>query len=328
LSIGPSFNSTNANGEIALGCGATGGSSLIIDDFGATVLAVPLPKATDETWYDPASNHFFFAQSGTGPASGWLGVVDAGKYPPLSFVQEDGDAGAGGPPVQDPIGIAATGSHSVAVFPGTCGSSSDPARLSRVYVPTRSTLTTPNNGSTICSSFGGSDTVGCIAVFTAPATFGITLARKVVIPLSVVNRFFPEITREASTGRNSNAIGNPKATRIVIYTTGDGSKKVTISVDQYGSSKDAASAYQLAVEKSQSVPGFKPVAVPNLGQQTFAGTVTMGSETHVGLGVLNDTLIVGVTLAGYDATADNIANLVAMARTEIAVAKMALGGSC
>jgi hypothetical protein len=133
LSIGPSFDATNANGEIAIGCGATGGSSLIIDDFGATVLGVPLPKGTDETWYDPASNHFFFAQSGTGPASGWLGVVDAGGYPPLSFVQEDGDTGAGGPPSQDPTGTAATGSHSVAVFPGTCGSS---PRLSRVYVPT------------------------------------------------------------------------------------------------------------------------------------------------------------------------------------------------
>jgi hypothetical protein len=240
-------------------------------------------------------------------------------------MQEDGDAGAGWPPVQDPTAIAATGSHSVAVFPGTCGSSSDPTRLSRVYVPTRSTLTTPNNGSMICSSFGGSDTVGCIAIFTAPATL---LARKVVIPLRLVNRFFPEITREASTGRNPTATGNPKATRIVIYTTGDGSKKVTITVDQYGSSKDAASAYQLAVEKSQSVPGFKPVAVPNLGQQTFAGTVTMGSETHVGIGVLDDTLIVGVTLAGYDATAENIAKLVAVARMEDAVAKMALGGSC
>jgi hypothetical protein len=166
LSIGPSFNATNTNGEIALGCGATGGSSLIIDDFGETVFPVPLPAGTDETWYDPASNHFFFAQSGTGPASGWLGVVDAGGYPPLSFIQEDGDTGAGGLPTQDPTAIAATGSHSVAVFPGTCGSS---PRLSRVYVPTRSNLTTPNNSPTFCSSHGGSDGAGCIAVFTASA---------------------------------------------------------------------------------------------------------------------------------------------------------------
>ncbi len=74
----------------------------------------------------------------------------------------------------------------------------------------------------------------------------------------------------------------------------------------------------------QSVPGFKPVPVPNLGQQAFAGTVTMGAETHVGLGALDDTLIVGATLAGYDATPGNTAKLVALARTEDAAAKMAL----
>jgi hypothetical protein len=67
LSIGPSFTGTNTNGLIALGCGAGGGNSLVIDDNGITMLPVPLPKGTDETWYDPASNHFFFAQSGTGP---------------------------------------------------------------------------------------------------------------------------------------------------------------------------------------------------------------------------------------------------------------------
>ena len=67
LSIGPSLNGTNTNGLIALGCGAGGGNSLVIDDNGITMLPVPLPKGTDETWYDPASNHFFFAQSGTGP---------------------------------------------------------------------------------------------------------------------------------------------------------------------------------------------------------------------------------------------------------------------
>jgi hypothetical protein len=154
---------------------------------------------------------------------------------------------------------------------------------------------------------------------------GITLPRKVVVALSVVNRFFPEITRQTSTGRNPTATNNPKATRIVIYATGDGSKKVTITVDQYGSSNDASSAYQQAVQQSQSVPGFEPVAVSNLGQQAFAGTVTMGAETHVGLGVLDGRLIVGATLAGYDATPDNTAKLVALARTEAAAAKTALG---
>jgi hypothetical protein len=162
---------------------------------------------------------------------------------------------------------------------------------------------------------------------SSPATSGTTLPRNVIVPLSGVSRFFPDITRETSTGRNSTATGNPKATRMVIYETGDGSKKITITVDRYGSSSDASSAYQEAVQKSQSVPGFKPVPVPTLGQQTFAGTTTMGAETHIGLGALDHKLIVGATLAGYDATPDNAAKLVAVARMQGAAAKKVVGPS-
>jgi len=155
---------------------------------------------------------------------------------------------------------------------------------------------------------------------SSPAS-GTTLPRNVIVPLSRVSRFFPDITRETSTGRNLTATGNPKATRMVIYETGDGSKKVTITVDRYRSSSEASSAYQQAVQKSQSVPGFRPVPVPTLGQQTFAGTVTMGAETHVGLGALDHKLIVGATLAGYDATADNTTRLVTVVRMQRASAK-------
>ena len=94
-----------------------------------------------------------------------------------------------------------------------------------------------------------------------------SLPRKVVVPISVVNRFFPEVTREASTGQNLTAVGNPKATRSVIYANSDSSKKVTITVDQYPTASDASSAYQEAVAKSKSVPGFKPVPAENLGQE-------------------------------------------------------------
>lgn len=168
----------------------------------------------------------------------------------------------------------------------------------------------------------------------SPATYGdsssspssttsasdFTLPRSVVVPLSVVSRLFPEVTQEASTGRNLTAAGNPTATRSVIYATSDGSKKVTITVDQYGSSSDASSAYQQAVQKNESVPGFNSVPAPTLGQRAFAGSVTRGAETHVGLGLLDDKLIVGATLAGYDATPDNTVKLVAVARTEDAAA--------
>jgi CubicO group peptidase (beta-lactamase class C family) len=142
------------------------------------------------------------------------------------------------------------------------------------------------------------------------------LAREVIVPLPVVTRFFPEASQEMSTAENATAVRNPKATRSVIYTNGDNSKKVTISVDQYATSSDASAAYDEAVQKSRSVPGFTPVDAPNLGPQAFVGTVTQGAETHIGLGALRGTSIVGVTLAGYEATATTTAKLVSLAREE------------
>lgn len=112
----------------------------------------------------------------------------------------------------------------------------------------------------------------------------------VVVPLSVVNQSFPEVTQTASTGANPSAVGDPIATLSVIYANGDSSKKVTISVDEYANNADAAAAFQLALQGSQVVPGFTPIAVPSLGQQSFAGTVTQSGETHIGLGLLDGTL--------------------------------------
>ena len=150
------------------------------------------------------------------------------------------------------------------------------------------------------------------------------LPRKVVVPVSVVNRSFPELRREASTGENVTAVGNPIATRSVIYANNDNSKKVTITVDQYASASDASSAFQNAVQKSRTVAGFKPVTAANLGQDAFIGSVTQDGETHIGLGALDGTLIVGATLAGYDLTPDTTAKLVSLAREEEDAAKHAL----
>ena len=142
------------------------------------------------------------------------------------------------------------------------------------------------------------------------------LPRKIVVPISTVNRFFPEVMREASSGRNLTAVANAKATRSVIYANSDSSKKVTITVDEYPTASDASSAYQEAVAKSKTVPGFKPVPAENLGQNAFVGTVTQGGETHIGLGALRGTLIVGATLAGYDPTPENTARLISLSREE------------
>ena len=53
--------------------------------------------------------------------------------------------------------------------------------------------------------------------------------------------------------------------------------------------------------------------------------MTQGAETHIGLGALDHKLIVGATLAGYDATPDNIAKLVAVARMQSDAARKAVG---
>jgi hypothetical protein len=58
------------------------------------------------------------------------------------------------------------------------------------------------------------------------------LPPNVAISVNVVTRLFPEVTQEAATGQNATAVGNPKATRSVIYADNHSSKKVTISVDQ------------------------------------------------------------------------------------------------
>jgi hypothetical protein len=170
----------------------------------------------------------------------------------------------------------------------------------------------------------GALSLACEA-FSSSAAPGPTLPRNVIVPLTAVSHLFPDITRETSTGRNLTATGDPKATRMVIYGNDAGSKKVTITVDQYRRPRNASSAYQQAVKKSQSVPGFKLIRVANLGQKTFAGTVTIDAETHIGLGVVGDKLVVGATLAGYDATPDNTANLVALARMQAVAAKRAVG---
>jgi hypothetical protein len=143
--------------------------------------------------------------------------------------------------------------------------------------------------------------------------------------MRVVNRFFPEVSQEATTGQNPTAVGRPQATRSVIYVNSDGSKKVTITVDLHKRASLALSAYHEAFQKSRMVPGFKPVPADNLGQNAFVGTVTQGGETHIGLGALNGTLIVGVTLAGYDPTPDNTAKLISLAREEEAAAKAVPG---
>ena len=151
---------------------------------------------------------------------------------------------------------------------------------------------------------------------SAPAQPGL-LPRSVVLDLATVRSFFPQVTHEAETGSDTTAQGNPIATRAVFFENGSGSRRVTITVDSYSGAGTASAAYSMALQKGKMVPGFKPLKVPKLGDKTFAGTVTMGTETHVGIGVLLGNLIVGATLAGFDASHANVSQLVDMTRAEI-----------
>ncbi|HEX3456538.1 MAG TPA: hypothetical protein VHR97_01155 [Candidatus Baltobacteraceae bacterium] len=154
----------------------------------------------------------------------------------------------------------------------------------------------------------------------AAATPSPVLPRSAILELTTVQKYFPQVTREQYSGMNKTAAANPVATRSVIFASGDGSKKVTLTVDRYASGGDALSAFHQAVAKSK-IPGFVPISIPVIGQSSFAGRVTRGNETHVGIGSVDGNLVVGATLAGYSATDANVQHLISLAHLEDAQAK-------
>jgi hypothetical protein len=58
--------------------------------------------------------------------------------------------------------------------------------------------------------------------------------------------------------------------------------------------------------------------------ENIRNSVTQGEETHVGLGALHGTLIVGATLAGMTSRPATMAKLLSLTREEKATAKAAL----
>ena len=160
----------------------------------------------------------------------------------------------------------------------------------------------------------------------SPTATAALLAREAVVPVSVVTQYFPDVSTEANTGPNETSVGNPVASRSVVFVSTDGKKKVTLSVDQYATASDAASAYQTAVEGSKAAPGFKPAASPNLGQEAFAGTSQVGTETHFGLGARDGRLIMSATHAGdIPVTPENSNSLISLGGVELTTAKEILG---
>jgi hypothetical protein len=146
--------------------------------------------------------------------------------------------------------------------------------------------------------------------------------------MSVVTQYFPDVTKETSTGPNETSIGTPIGSISVVFSSADGRKKVTLSVDQYASASDAAAAYQTAVQGSEGAPGFKPAATPDLGQEAFAGTSQVGAEMHFGLGARDGRLIVSATHAGdIPVTPENSDSLTRLGADTLTTAKQILGRS-
>jgi len=159
-----------------------------------------------------------------------------------------------------------------------------------------------------------------------PATTSKLLARAAVVPLSVVTQSFPGVDTEASVEANQTSVGNAAGSISVVFTDAAGTKKVTLSVDEYATAADAAAAFATAVAGSKAAPGFKPAPPPKLGEKAMAGTSQVGEEQHFGLGARDGRLIVSATHAGgIPVTPDNSNKLIELARAELAVAKQAVG---
>lgn len=149
---GPQGMALGPDGQILLGCNAQSGngqnSTVVIDDQGRIVATLDNESGADEVWFNPGDGHYFLARSTVNAnaldgatGNSMLGVVDA------ESLHEDASI---------TVGTVGLKTHSV---------SADPVH-NQVYLPVPK-----NNGaltSTICSTAGGSDTNGCIVVFTAP----------------------------------------------------------------------------------------------------------------------------------------------------------------
>jgi hypothetical protein len=145
---GPQGMALGPDNQILLGCNGASGdgqhSTVIINEHsGAIIRVLHNESGADEVWFNEGDGHYFLARSSAFGPNQLLGVVDAfGQREDQSF----------------PIATTGAGTaHSVAVEPDD----------NLVFVPIPgANAAFPAGSSTVCSSIGGSDTQGCIAVFT------------------------------------------------------------------------------------------------------------------------------------------------------------------
>ena len=139
-----------------------------------------------------------------------------------------------------------------------------------------------------------------------------------------VQRFFPELKREARTGPDPAAAGASKGSIAATYASGDGKKKLAVTAALYANATAANVAYRSALARAQTADA-KPVALPRrIGQRSFAVAVEHAGREHLVVGALDGAVVVGTALAGYPADAHTIAKLAALTRTEDELAVAAL----
>jgi hypothetical protein len=160
MSIGPSDPNHGGDGQIGLGCTTAGpGSVIISENFGPpntnpapTVIATLPNTFTDEMWFSPGDNHYFYGNSTL--------VVSGTPTPQLGVVDALGENGTGAPE-QDFYPASAEGSSTVAVDP----------LGNQAYVVIKNSAAAQKYK--ICSTISGDLTMdgrGCIAVYTPTGT--------------------------------------------------------------------------------------------------------------------------------------------------------------
>src|SRR6476620_9699298 len=61
------------------------------------------------------------------------------------------------------------------------------------------------------------------------------LPRDAVVPVRRMTGYFPDVTKEAGKNPNETTIGNATESISVVFTDAAGTKKITLSVDEYAS---------------------------------------------------------------------------------------------
>jgi hypothetical protein len=149
---GPQGTAIGPNNQLALNCNATT-TTVIIDVTNGKTIAdlAPGSGAGDMVWYNPGNGRYYFTNSNLGarggPVQQTLAVVDA--YAPF----------AGGAPA-----LAASITSSNKAAPSNHSVAADPVR-NLAYFPV---LAGSNASPGLCSSGGGNDAAGCIAVIFSP----------------------------------------------------------------------------------------------------------------------------------------------------------------